>query len=135
MVDETPEYQWIDHKALRLLHEESLSMHGGSRGIRDNGLFESAMSRPKNLLHYEKTADIADLAASYAYGLAKNHPFVDGNKRAAFLAIGIFLGINDHHFTAPQVESITTIQAVAAGEINEKQLAEWIRSHLEISGI
>jgi len=85
-------FRWVDAHALLMLHEESLAEHGGGRGVRDMGLLESAMMRPQNLAGYNPDADIAALAASYAYGLAKNHPFVDGNKRAAFLSVGLFLG-------------------------------------------
>jgi death-on-curing protein len=124
------DYIWIDPRALRMLHEESLSTHGGSRGVRDIGLFESALSRPQNLLHYNSGADIADLAASYGYGLAKNHPFVDGNKRAAFLSIGLFLGINGYRLTATPVSAIQAILAVASGEMSEEGLSAWIREHI-----
>jgi len=123
-------YNWIDSKALKMLHEESLSIHGGSSGVRDYGLFESAMAHPENLAHYNPEADVADLAASYAYGLAKNHPFVDGNKRAAFLSIGLFLGINGYRLKASPVEAINTMLALASGDLTEQQLAAWIRDNM-----
>ncbi len=126
-----PKYSWIDPKTLKMLHEESLSDHGGSRGVRDIGLFESAMSRPENLAHYNEEADIADLAASYAYGLAKNHPFVDGNKRAAFLSIGLFLGINGYRLTATPVDAIKTILAMASSNMSEEELGSWIRENMK----
>lgn len=127
----TEKYFWIDVKALKLLHEESLSEHGGSRGVRDNGLLESAMMRPQNLALYNDQADIADLAASYAYGLAKNHPFVDGNKRAAFLSVGIFLGINGYRLIATPVDAIQAVLGLAGGEITEEAFAAWIRDHIK----
>ena len=122
-----PGYRWIDAKALKILHEESLSLHGGRRGMRDAGLFESALARPENLAHYNADADAADLAASYACGLARNHPFVDGNKRAAFLSIGLFLGLNGYRLTASPVEAIKVMLALASGELPEAALAAWIR--------
>ncbi len=124
-------YNWIDPKALRLLHEESLSLHGGSSGVRDEGLFESAMARPENLAHYNSDADFADLAASYAYGLAKNHPFVDGNKRVAFLSVGLFLGINGYKLTATPVDAIQAVIGMASGEITEEAFASWIRDNIK----
>lgn len=124
-------YNWIDTKALRMLHEESLSLHGGSSGVRDEGLLESAMMRPENLAHYNAEADLADLAASYAYGLAKNHPFVDGNKRVAFLSVGLFLGINGYKLTATPVDAIQAVLGLASGEITEEAFAAWIRDNIK----
>lgn len=118
--------RWISAKALLLLHEESLAEFGGARGLRDVGLFESALARPQNIHAYNPAATIADLAAAYAYGLAKNHPFVDGNKRAAFLSIGLFLAINRRRLTAHPVDAIQTMLAVASGLMDEARLAEWI---------
>ena len=127
------DYKWIDVRALKMLHEESLSIHGGGRGVRDEGLFESVIMRPQNLIQYNEKADIADLAASYAYGLAKNHPFVDGNKRAAFLSIGLFLGINGYRLTAKPVAAIQAILALASGDMREDELAHWIRQNMKQS--
>ncbi len=111
-----------------MLHDESLAEHGGLSGIRDEGLLDSALARPQNLAAYEKP-NVADLAASYTVGLAKNHPFVDGNKRAAFLAMGLFLFGNGYRLTASQSDATVTVLAVAAGDIGEEELAAWIRSH------
>lgn len=127
----TGQYFWVDPKALRLLHEESLAEHGGSRGIRDEGLFESALMRPQNTALYNEKADISDLAASYAYGLAKNHPFVDGNKRAAFLSVGMFLGINGYRLVATPVDAIQAVLGLASGTITEEAFANWIRNNLK----
>ncbi len=121
-------WNWVDRNILLLLHDESLASHGGASGIRDEGLLDSAL-RPLNLALYGKP-DIADLAASYAFGLAKNHPFVDGNKRAAFLSIGLFLYMNGKILMASQTDATLTIMAVAAGERTETDLAIWIRNHL-----
>lgn len=109
-----------------LLHDESLAEHGGRAGLRDEGLLESALDQPRNLAAYG-TPDVADLAASYAVGLAKNYAFVDGNKRAAFLAMGLFLYLNGHRLTATQTEATLTMLGVASGSMGEAALAEWVR--------
>jgi death-on-curing protein len=121
-------WRWIDKRALVLLHDESLAEHGGAPGIRDEGLLDSALARPLNLDAYG-TPDFADLAASYAIGLAKNHPFVDGNKRAAFLATGLFLHLNGYRLTVSQADATLTMQAIAAGEMDEATFADWLRRH------
>ncbi|MFZ5444104.1 MAG: type II toxin-antitoxin system death-on-curing family toxin [Myxococcota bacterium] len=123
-------WRWVSRHALLLLHDESLAEHGGGSGLRDEGLFESALARPLNLALYGKP-DLAALAASYGVGLAKNHPFVDGNKRVAFLAVGLFLANNGHRLVCTQVEATLTMLAVAAGTMNEATFAEWLRSHIE----
>ncbi|WP_422013534.1 type II toxin-antitoxin system death-on-curing family toxin [Roseateles sp.] len=119
---------WIDRRALELLHGESLREHGGTAGLRDEGLLESAFARPPNLAHYG-SPDVFDLAASYGVGLAKNHPFVDGNKRAAFLSIGLFLFLNGWWLTASQADATLTMLSVAAGDTDEAALAQWLREH------
>jgi death on curing protein len=119
-------WRWVDRGALMLLHDESLAEHGGRAGLRDEGLLESALGRPRNLAAYG-TPDVADLAASYAVGLAKNHAFVDGNKRAAFLAMGLFLYLNGRRLVATQADATLTMLNVAAGAIDEAALAAWIR--------
>ena len=120
------EPKWIDKRALLLLHEESLAMFGGARGMRDEGLLDSALARPVNQYLYEKADSLAGLAAAYGFGIAKNHAFVDGNKRAAFMAIGLFLAINGKRLRADQVDAIQTILALAAGNLDEAGLAKWI---------
>jgi death-on-curing protein len=111
-----------------LLHDESLAEHGGSPGLRDEGLLESALARPENLAVYGDP-DHAALAASYGIGLAKNHAFVDGNKRAALLAVGLFLYLNGYRLSASQAEATLTMLAVAAGDITEDAFAAWLRQH------
>lgn len=118
--------RWISNKALLLLHEESLAMFGGPSGIRDEGLLDSALARPMNRYSYFPESSIAELAAAYGFGLAKNHAFVDGNKRVAFLAIGVFLAVNGYQLVADQVDAIQMMLAVAAGEVDEEGLGEWI---------
>lgn len=120
---------WVRRDVLELLHDESIAEHGGAGGLRDNGPFESALARPRNLLLYEGVTDIARLAACYAFGLAKSHSFVDGNKRVAFIAAGLFLRLNGLRLRADQVDATLTFLAVAAGRVDEQQLAEWIRKN------
>ena len=121
-------WKWINRQVLLLLHEESLAEHGGASGLRDEGLLDSALARPLNLSMYAEP-DLADLAASYGVGLAKNHAFVDGNKRAAFLAVGLFLALNGYRLHATQADATLTMLSVAAGDIDEIAFAEWIRTH------
>jgi death-on-curing protein len=121
-------WRWVVKRALLLLHDESLAEHGGATGIRDEGLLDSALARPLNLDAYG-TTDFADFAASYAIDLAKNHPFVDGNKRAAFLATGLFLYLNGYRLSVSQGDATLTMLAVAAGETDEATFADWLRQH------
>lgn len=120
---------WIDKRALLLLHEESLARFGGARGLRDGGLLDSALGRPLNKFQYEQVRDLPTLAAAYGFGLAKNHPFVDGNKRAAFLGLGLFLAINGKPLQADPLDAIRTMLDLAAGNLGEADLAEWIRAN------
>ncbi len=121
--------RWIDKRVLLLLHGESLAEHGGLPGLRDEGLLDSALARPLNLAAYGQP-DFADLAAAYGCGLAQNHPFADGNKRAAFLAVGLFLAINGFRLQATQLEATQAMFALAAGELEEAVFAAWLRAHL-----
>jgi death-on-curing protein len=121
--------KWIEKSALLLLHEESLARFGGVRGIRDEGLLDSALARPLNRSLYDESRDLADLAAAYGFGIAKNQSFIDGNKRASLLSIGLFLAINKRRLRAEQVDIIHTIRGLAAGTLGEGELAAWIRAH------
>lgn len=121
-------WRWIDKAALQLLHDESLAEHGGRAGLRDEGLLDSALGKPLNLVAYGDP-DAADLAASYASGLAKNHPFVDGNKRAAFLAVGMFLYLNGYRLQATQADATLQVLGLAAGDVSQDAFAAWIRQH------
>jgi len=125
----TAEPRWISKKALLLLHQESLATFGGAPGLRDEGLLDSALARPQNTHAYKADSTMADLAAAYGFGLARNHAFVDGNKRVAFLAIGIFLAINGLKLVSAQFDAIETMLAVAAGELDERGLSAWIHQH------
>lgn len=125
-------WRWTSKPALLLLHGESLATHGGLEGLRNEGLLDSALGRPLNLLAYADPAappDVAALAAGYAVGLAKNHPFVDGNKRAAFLATGLFLYLNGYRLNASQADATITVLGLADGEITESEFAGWLRAH------
>jgi len=123
--------RWIDKEALILLHAESLAEHGGLEGLRDEGLLDSALARPLNVHAYEEVTDIARLAAAYGVGIAKNHPFADGNKRAAFLSVGLFVGLNGQRLVADKADAIRVMLAVAAGELSESEFAEWIKVHMK----
>ena len=119
---------WIEASTLLAVHEEQLREHGGGTGVRDVGLFEPALNRPVNLAAYG-SPDAADLAAAYGFGLARNHPFVDGNKRTAFVAVELFLMLNGWDLQADDGECVLTMLALAAGELSESELAAWIRGH------
>ncbi len=123
-------WRWIDRRALELLHDESIAEHGGAGGLRDEGLFESALARPLNLVSYGDP-DVAAVAAAYAAGLAQNHPFVDGNKRAAFLAVGMFLALNGWRLVTTQAEATLTMLSLASGTLEEAAFAAWLRGHLQ----
>ena len=125
---------WLERESLLLLHGSSLARFGGSEGLRDDGLLESALHRPINLFNYQgqEGIDLADLAAAYAFGLAQNHAFIDGNKRIALLACGVFLERNGCMLVASSVDAYRAISALAAGEIAEREFAEWIRQNYKI---
>ena len=119
---------WIDARAILAIHEEHLAEHGGGAGLRDPGLLESALARPINLAAYEKP-DLAALAASYAVALAKNHPFIDGNKRTAFVAAELFLFLNGYVLEAADADCVLTMLRVAEGSTSEEDFAAWIRQN------
>ena len=121
---------WLDRPIIESFHADQILEHGGSLGIRDEGLLESALARPQQKWHYEPGTDLATLAAAYAFGIAKNHPFIDGNKRAALVAAYAFLAINDFELEAPEPEAVSVILGTADGSLSEEDLALWIRSHL-----
>jgi death on curing protein len=123
------EPRWLTLRGLLILHREGLDEHGGLDGIRDQGLLESAMARPQNLFHYENVTDLWRLAASYAFGLARNHPFNDGNKRAAFMGATLFLAKNGIALTASQSDATNNTVQLAAGEVSEKHFAEWLKTN------
>jgi death-on-curing protein len=120
------EPRWISLRLALAIHSEQLTLYGGPAGIRDAGLQESALNRPITRWA-NQGGDLADLAAAYAYGIARNHPFVDGNKRAALLVSLTFLGLNGIDFNAPEAEAVVAMQNLAAGIMEEEGLARWIR--------
>lgn len=123
---------WLPFELVIAIHERQLREHGGPPGIRDHGALESALGRPKNQWMYDDV-DLARLAAAYAFGIARNDPFVDGNKRTALLALVTFLGLNDFEFTASEAEAVVMIRALAAGEVEETVLARWIADNMAAS--
>ena len=121
---------WLHRPIIEALHADQVLEHGGTLGIRDEGLLESALARPQQKWHYEPGTDLATLAAAYAFGVAKNHPSIDGNKRAALVAAYTFLAINGLELEAPEPEAVSVILGTADGSLSEEDLASWIRSHL-----
>ena len=123
------EWKWLDPHAMEAIHKSQLARHGGLDGVRDQGLIDSALARPRNLAGYGDP-DEADLAAAYAYGIAKNHGFLDGNKRTAWVAARTFLADNGHDLRFDQLEGFRFMQSVADGTIDEAAAADWFRSRL-----
>ena len=119
---------WVTYDQVIAIHSRQLRRFGGAPGLRDDGLLRSAIERPANKWHYQQ-ADLAELAAAYAFGLAKNHAFVDGNKRIAFHAMMVFLRVNDIPFAPDPAHATAIILALAAGEVSEESLTRWIRDN------
>ena len=120
---------WIDPAVVLAVHEEQLAEHGGAAGVRDAGLLESALARPRNLAHYGEP-DLCELAAAYAFGLARNHPFIDGNKRSAFVATELFLVINGWQLVASDADCVLIMLSLASGEIDEPTFPAWLRGRV-----
>ena len=120
--------KWLDKNALLIVHNEQIAEHGGGAGVRAMDLLDSALARAEHKAHYEK-ADVFACAAAYGFGIARNHPFVDGNKRTALLAIDAFLTINGQQLVAAEADAYDTIMALADGSLDEKALAEWARAN------
>jgi death-on-curing protein len=123
------QWVWLTDKLLLLVHEEQLAEHGGPGGVRDASLLASALGRPQHRALYD-SPDAAALAASYAFGIARNHPFTDGNKRTAFVAMEVFLDLNGYELTATDEACVLKTLGLAAGDIDEATFAQWIRAHL-----
>ena len=127
-----PEIIWLLEEAVRAIHERQISEHGGSSGLRDEGLLQSALARPQHLLTYgDPPPDTAALAAAYAFGIARNHPFIYGNKRTALVAARTFLLLNDSDLEASQEEKYLTFLHLAEGSLTEEELAAWVRGRLK----
>lgn len=120
---------WVVTEVAKAAHTEQLAEHGGADGVRDAGLLESAMARPLQLENYGEP-DLAALAAAYGFGIARNHPFADGNKRTAAVVMGTFLALNGYRITASDAELVVAVLALAAGELSEDELAQWLRDHM-----
>ena len=127
------EPRWLTVADILAIHSEQLTLFGGPAGVRDRGLLESALGRPLNQWHYQQ-AELAELAAAYAFGIARNHPFIDGNKRAAFAAMMVFLRISGVMFRPPSPAATAIILELAAGNVGEEGLARWIRNNWPKSG-
>jgi death-on-curing protein len=123
------EATWLSRVVIDAIHHDQLREHGGLTGIRDENALESALARPRQKWQYTQRPDLASLAAAYGFGLVRNHPYRDGNKRIGFLAMVTFLGVNGHDFAASDAEVVDEIMALAGGSVSEDALAEWIRQH------
>jgi death-on-curing protein len=123
---------WVHRETVLLLHEQSLAEFGGEGGIRDEGLLDSALKKPENLFSYGKPTHF-DLAASYAFGLVKNHPFIDGNKRAGFVTAVVFLELNGYEVQASEADAAVKTLALAAGELSEKEYAAWLKENSRVA--
>jgi len=119
---------WVLREVVLILHEQSLAQFGGSAGVRDEGLLDSALGKPQNLFAYGKPS-LFELAASYAFGLVKNHPFIDGNKRVGFVVAVLFLELNGYKFQATEVDAALRTMALAAGGLKEAAYAEWLKTN------
>ena len=124
---------WIDARVATAIHDRQLAEHGGPSGVRDGGALDSALARPRNKWEYGED-DLSVLAAAYAFGIARNHPFADGNKRTAWVLARAFLALNAVELTFDKVDALQQVQALAAGELTEAKLADWFRQHLSQAG-
>jgi len=124
------EPRWLSRRLVDAIHRDQLRQHGGRPGVRDDDALESALARPRNRWLYEADSDAAALAAAYGFGLATSHAYVDGNKRVAFMALYVFLGLNGRDLDAPEPEVVEVMLALASGELAEEALAAWVREHL-----
>jgi death-on-curing protein len=123
------EPRWLSMTLVLAVHADQVKEHGGSLGPRERGLLDSALSRPRNRFEYESESDLWSLAASYGFGIARNPPFVDGNKRAAFQAMYLFLGLNGLRIDVPEEEVVGLMLALASGALDEAELSSWLRDH------
>jgi death-on-curing protein len=124
---------WITAVMAQVIHDDQIATHGGAYGLRDEGLLMSALARAQHRYEYE-AADLYRLAADYGYGIARNHPFIDGNKRTAFLVMYVFLRVNGCELDAPEPEVVLVMQALAAGDLSAEQLAQWLQRYSSRSG-
>lgn len=123
--------QWLLERTVLHVHELLLAEHGGPGGVRDTVLLESSLNRPRNKFSYEPTSSLFDLAAAYAFTIARNHPFVDGKKRTAFVCAVLFLEVNGHTLEAAEADAVVIMEALAAGKLEEQGLAAWLHTNSE----
>jgi death-on-curing protein len=124
------EPEWVEEDSALAIHDHQLAQHGGGQGVRDLGLLKSALARPLNAFHYQRVVSLSQLAASYGFGICKNHPFVDGNKRTAFVVTRLFLKLNGFDLNASKEEKYLTFLTLAEGRLSEEELAAWLESKL-----
>ena len=124
------EPRWVSRVVIDSVHFDQIREHGGLQGIRDENALESALARARNKWEYDSVSDLAILAAAYGFGIVKNHPYRDGNKRIAFIAMVVFLGLNGQEFTASEADVVTTMLAAADNRCSEEELAAWVRSNM-----
>lgn len=124
-------FAWVLDEVVLAVHDEQLAVHGGLAGIRDRGAVESALAHPRNLVAYEACDDVARLAAAYAYGIARNHGFADGNKRTALVTADLFLMLNGFELVSSPVENVLTVLSVADGTLSEDELTVWVRNNIK----
>ena len=129
MVRPGREPKWLSRTVVDAIHHDQLREHGGLAGVRDENVLDSALARPQQKWHYSEGTGLPMLAAAYAFGIVRNHPYRDGNKRVGFLAMVTFLGVNGHDFSATDAEVVAEILALADGRVSEEALADWIRRH------
>ncbi|MBR8840924.1 MAG: type II toxin-antitoxin system death-on-curing family toxin [Stigonema ocellatum SAG 48.90 = DSM 106950] len=122
---------WLTEQMVLAIHEDLISQYGGLSGVRDPGLLEASLARPRHKFSYQPEASLLELAAAYGFALCKNHPFVDGNKRTAFMAMYVFLGLNAYSFNAPEPEIVLVMESLASGEIDENALLFWLAKYAE----
>ncbi len=127
---EAAEPRWVQRVVVDAIHVDQIREHGGLPGLRDEGLLESALARPRHKWTYKRRPDLSSLAAAYGYGIVKNHPYRDGNKRVAFLTMVVFLGLNGFDLVADEADVVTTMLTAAAGNCSEAEPARWVRSHI-----
>jgi death on curing protein len=125
------EPDWIDEHVALAIHDRMLALHGGASGLRDEGLLQSALARPRQLFVYATSPKIEDMAGAYTAGIVRNHPFIDGNKRTGFVVGVLFLETNGFRFTAPEEEATRAVLDLAAGVLDEKRFGEWLREHVK----
>lgn len=126
------DFVWVLDEVVFALHDEQLAEHGGLSGIRDPGAVRSALARPRNLASYEGCDDVARLAAAYAYGIVKNHGFLDGNTRTALVTADLFLVLNGYQLNSSPAENVMTILALAEGSLTEDELTAWVRANIDV---